>query len=473
MNGSTTPSRNFFLAAVVAFWALLWTAGLPPPHWDDLFFVGGAFQLAETGQLANPLIRLWSPVAAERYFFQPPFFQYTLAGWIKLFGISAWSLLGFQCLALVVCSLSAMLLLRKYGLSGWRVLPIFLAFAMMPQGLRHDTLGLAFLAAGLWFLSFPGTVRTFAGAFLAASSVATWPLLMVYAVPFTAAQLGAGRPPASYLSRNAARRFAACLAGAGTAFLLFLASIGFRVGEFLEDFVWHSRLRLPTWRKILPDLWLQLTNGYAEILSPPTYALFLLLTLGMVLRWKETRVKARIFFCALWTGILANLVLYPSFLHVLVDFFCWVGIVALLWEVPMSRAARKAGVAVAAAAFLLAQSYILLAWAGRQSLPAERHDTVREALRRPPPGPLAVDEIAARFIFDYRLPPGAVFWNYSRPPAKTWPASTMEKEPGEIWVLSPVKSQVTKGIPPSPRVRLFGREFGSMSASPYDVAIIE
>ncbi len=465
------PAALFF--AIPVFWTALWAAGYPPPNWDDLFFAGGAFELAGTGRLANPLIRFWNPVAANRYFFQPPFYQYALAGWLRLFGISAHSVLGFQCLVLAVCSLCAALLLRRYGFSGASIVPVLLAFSMAPQGLRHDAMGLALLAAGLWFLSFPGVLRALLGAFLLASALATWPALLAYAAPFGGVVSMAGLQPGSPRKIQIARRLVVFLAGAGAAFLLFLASIRFRLHEFLADFTWHARLRRPTLGGLLPAIKLQLTNGSAGFLYGPLYAVFLLLTIVTALRWKQTRVEARVFLCTVWVGILANLVLYASILHTLADLFCWIGVVILLWEIPVRPALRRIAVAAAIVAFAIAQSYLFIAAAGRKSVPEAEYRAAREALRNHPSGLVAADEVAARLVFDYRLPAGAFFWNYSVPPPQTWPFSIREKAPGVMWVLSPVKSGVTQGIPATEKVRFLGRVFGSISARPQEIVVIE
>lgn len=475
MTGSKAGQQAGFpyslISFIVAFWSVLWAAGFPSPNWDDLFFVGGAFELARTGRLANPLIRFWNPVAADRYFFQPPFYQYALAGWIELFGISARSLLGFQCVVLAVFSVSATFIFRRYGFRGAAAIPIVLAFAMGPQGLRHDAMGLALLALGLWSLSSPGALRTFAGAFLLASSIATWPALLAYAVPLGAASLCVALQPGPSPLARVASRLATALAGAGAAFVLFLVSIRFRLTEFLADFAWHARLRRPTGGEILPALELQLTNGKAELLYGPLYALFFFLTAVMAVRWRQTRLEARVFLCALWAGILANLVLYASILHVLADLFCWIGVVVLLNEIPVSRGVRRLSTAAAVIAFTIAQSYPLVALAGRQSVTPARYAEIRTVLQTRAVRAIAADEVAARFVFDYRLPPGAFFWNYSVPPPKTCPASVLEKAPGVTWVLSPVKSNTTKGLPAAGKVRLFGRELGSIPAKPYEVVI--
>jgi len=462
------------LVVALALWLLYWIAGFPLPNWDDLFFVGGAIELARDGHLANPLIRFWSPVAAERYFFQTPFYPYTLAGWIELFGLSARSLLAFQAVAGATCSISAALLLRRYGFSGGFVLPILVASAMAPQGLRHDLLGLTFLMSGLWLLSHLGVLRPLLGALLLACGVATWPVLLGYGTSFgLAVALAAGRRPGLSTKQHAARRLGICLAGAAGAFLLLIAFIQLRLPDFLTDFTWHARLRRSPLSHLLPELRHQLTNGLAELMFSPLYLMILVLVVLIGIHWRQVRREALVFLVALGAGTVLTVLLYASVLHLLVDLFFWIGVAVLLGEVPLSKGARRLATGGAVCAFLLAQSHLLISLASQRPAPEERYVETRQILSRRPLRRLAIDEVAARHVFDYRLPPRAFSWNYSLPPQKTWPASVSEKSPDVTWVLSSAKSREVQGLPPWGKMKLFGRELGSIPAQPRDVIVIE
>lgn len=458
-----------FFLTVGGVWVVLWTLGFPAPNWDDLFFVGGALELAEHGRLANPLIRFWNPAAAERYFFQPPFFQYALAGWIHLAGVSSASLRAFQCLAGAMGTAAVGLLLHRHGFSraAW-VVPVLWAVALSTQGLRHDALGLALLATGLLLLTGGTAVRTGAGSLLLTCSLATWPVLLAYAVPLSGALLGAAWRR-SGPHRRARLVSAACI-GALAATALFLLSIGGEIGRFLADFAWHAKLRGVSAARLPAEIWLQLTNGYAEVLYLPLYTLLLAFALVLAVRWREVRPQARALLLILGLGMTANLLLYASTMHPLLDLACWIAVVALAAELPLSRRARQAALAASLVVFLFSQAYLGVRLLGTERTPATVHAAARTAVAQG--RAVGVDEVAARFVFDYRLPSGAFFWNYSVPPPQTWPTSTAERSPSVTWILSPVKGAVTRGISPGPPVRLFGRTFRSIPARPYDVVVL-
>lgn len=457
------------LLGIAVLWALLWVVGFPPPCWDDLFFAGVGIEIFQTGHIANPWLRQWNPITAERYFIQPPFYFHALAGWLEVFDLGSWSLRAFQCLMGAIASIFAVLLLRRYRFSGAAAAPVFILLLLGVQGLRPNAMGLALFTAGLWLLSGKSARRQLAGLLLLGASVGTWITLVVYALPFGAAVAGADwlrRDPPSrgYLAKRLALTAAATLALLG----LFLAAIGFRLSEFVADFTWHTRLRQVT--RLLDELRFQVTNGHGEIFYAPLYALLLALMLACAVRWRDLRAEAKLFLAALTAGLAANLLLYARSMHYLFDLFCWIGVTVLAGELPFPRPVRRAATACVLAVFAITQTYPALRLLGTKREPESSYQAVREQVRGA--RRVAFDEVAARYVFDYRLPEGAVYWNFSAPPPGNCPNSADERDPGVTWVLSPTKSGVTRGLPPYERVRLFGREFRSMPARPFQVVVI-
>src|SRR6516165_719706 len=83
------------ICVAFAFYFFLWLMDFPKPWGDDLFFCGSALNLTNGGHFTNPFIN-WLP--GQPFFFQPPVHSYVLAAWLKVFGVSAGSLTGFQVL---------------------------------------------------------------------------------------------------------------------------------------------------------------------------------------------------------------------------------------------------------------------------------------------------------------------------------------------------------------------------------------
>ena len=315
------------------FWLALWLVGFPLPGPDDLFFLGPALELVRHGHLANPFLRLWNPVAVDHYFFQPPFHSYVLAGWLKLFGIGSRSILGFQCAAGAITSLSFCLLFRRFRFSGAWIVPVVLASMLLAGGLRHEALGLALMSTGLLLLTVATKPGRLLGLLFLGASLGSSPVLVVFAVPFGIALIAReGVEP-----QRLRGWLLACLISASLLVVLFLVCIGGDVHGFFRDFFWHARVRHQA--NALRELGHHLTNGYAAILLLPVFLLFLVVASAVAVRWRQVRPEAKSLLVALSAGLLAITFLYGSALPGYAAPFCWLGIFALLGESP-SRSAR-------------------------------------------------------------------------------------------------------------------------------------
>lgn len=107
-------ARSFWFAAL--FFGFFWLLDFPKPFIDDLFFCGTALNLAGGGGPTNPLLG-WFP--GQPFFIRPPVHSYFLAGWLKVFGVSASALTGFQA-AMYFCVAAAVIaILRKNQSPAW------------------------------------------------------------------------------------------------------------------------------------------------------------------------------------------------------------------------------------------------------------------------------------------------------------------------------------------------------------------
>ncbi len=76
----------------------LWFFALPLPHIDFNFYVDPAVQLARTGRLISPAAQHLDLTYPLGFFYLPPVYFFTLAGWLTCFGTSYRSVLGFTLL---------------------------------------------------------------------------------------------------------------------------------------------------------------------------------------------------------------------------------------------------------------------------------------------------------------------------------------------------------------------------------------
>ncbi|HEX3730511.1 MAG TPA: glycosyltransferase family 39 protein, partial [Opitutaceae bacterium] len=236
-------------AALVLLWLLAWLGGFPIPGADDAFFSGAAIHLARTGILANPWIVGWMGwipgVHFDRFYVHPPFLPWTMAAWLKVFGVSARSLTAFACAAGLAAALAMFALARRLGVGAAAA---FLAAALIScqllnRGLRPEAAGLAVLLAGQALMLGPGRLRWFLGAFLTCLAPGFHPFLAMVGM---AAILMQGLAAARREDLGRWPLLLASLAGAAiAAALVLLAAIRGEFGAFLHDFLGHSRLVTP------------------------------------------------------------------------------------------------------------------------------------------------------------------------------------------------------------------------------------
>ncbi|NJO20470.1 MAG: glycosyltransferase family 39 protein [Spirulinaceae cyanobacterium RM2_2_10] len=333
------------LVPIVWFWLVLYWFGYPSPDWDDLALIGAAMNLARGGEFVNPLLASWVEQTSDRFLIQPPFHSYILAGWLMLTGISAKSLLAFQCLCYICFSVFTALTLRAYRYPAWASFAITVAFAfwMSARGVRHDALSMAFLAAGTWCLLRDRPWRYFWGFMLFGASLLTLPLNVAYATVFGVALVGSHAWSAyqqKTLTMGYIRsRLLALVSAIALSFSLLLLCIDFRLGQLLADLSWHA-----AWRRaplgLLPTLKTLILNGYGEITYGSLYALYATLLLLLWWYWRKTSVTLKLHSLTLAITLAANLLLYVATIHQQFNFMCWLAVILLLAQLPLRRLSR-------------------------------------------------------------------------------------------------------------------------------------
>ena len=234
------------LAGTLVFFIFLWTLDFPKPMNDDMFYCGAGLNLAQGGDLANPLLAR-QEFPGHSFFIYPPVHSFVLAGWLKIFGISAASMTGFQLLLYAACAAATIIFLRRHGAPVWLewVVPLGVGAAFLGFGLRPESLAAALTMTGFVLLECRGKAAwaRFAGFFLLSLGMAAAPRT----APFGAALLLlAGynhlwRGPGEAGGKNYLRWLLGAT-GALAAFLAFLAMIHFQVVEFWRTFHFYAQL---------------------------------------------------------------------------------------------------------------------------------------------------------------------------------------------------------------------------------------
>lgn len=482
--------KNFYLTVIppiVIFWLILFSLNYPPPHIDDLFFTGAAINLAKGGDFINPWLAAWSDRVLDRFYVQPPFYSYTLAGWLSLAGISTQSLLFFQCLCYTTFSIFTALILRFYRFPRIASFCIVIAFSfwMLNMGLRQDALGMAYLAVGIWLAIQDNPLGYFLGFSLLGASVLTAPILIAYACPLGIAIL------ISHLQKNKPiskkylyKRVIAIGSAILFVFILFLLCIDFNLSLFLSDMSWHSSFRKQGLNKVIPSILWIVSIGYGEITNGSVYA-FLLFLIAL-LKFNATGLqqasdtqfvkyssKSPKILYAIAIAMAFNLLIYPSTIPGIFNFFCWVLICLTIAKVSLKPRNKATLILVGVFVFLINQSQSIIALIGKEPVPESTYRQVEQFIRENPNKPYAIDSVAARFSLNYQLPKNTIDWNFSQPASNLWPVSIEQKDPHRIWIVSPSRGSVTEGLPDYPKVKLLGREFNSIPSKPHDLTIIE
>jgi hypothetical protein len=474
---ATLKSWSFtVIFPIVIFGLILYSLGYPKPFDDDLFFIGAALNLAQDGDFVNPLLSQWSERTAERFFVQPPFHSYVLAGWLMLVGISTKSILFFQFICYTTFSIFTALILKFYRFHRFAIYAVILCFAtwILETGLRQDALGIAFLAMGIWCLTRNRFIFDFLGFSGLGASILTAPVLLAYAIPFSLALTYANFQHKKQAFSNYIKlKLIALLLAFFTILGLFLIAINFEIFHFLSDLSWHASFRRNSILEAIPAALWTWSIGYGEIIHG---SLFALLSLCLFLLWKQRKqspvVLKSIIFVIVITLVL-NIFTYASTVTGCFIFFCWLGVILILAKIALTPLMKAALLTLAAFIFIINNSFAFVTEIGQQHTPFQNYQEIHNYIQTHPQKQYIVDEVAARFIFDYRLPPNSLSWMGSTQAPALWPNSFADKPQEAIWIISTQKAWHIPELPDYPRVEIFGRRFASIARRPYDLIIVK
>jgi hypothetical protein len=471
--GSTASETAFAWSASALAWIALWAAGLPAPHVDDLFFTGTGVALAQGGGLHNPWIEPWlvQHFGSAAFHAQPPLQPQALGLWLRIWGVSTAAILGFQCLAGWLASTAALRLLRRAGcapapaIAGWLIVTVF----VLARGLRPDAWGAAFaLLAGLaWWRD--GCGAWLAGGLAAALAVAFHPFAAMAVLPTGGLALF-GRLQAKGL-RGCVPELALATGTILVVLGLLAALLDFAVADFWRAFHHHAQLRTPAPGTRLAAFWHELTLGREPLLrAPGALALAGALAAAGFAGNRRRAISA----AALAAGAAGvGLVLYAGY----TPQWLWplgAGLTLAVWSTVKPFAGRAAVTAVVTFAVCWSSLPWLVGTALARREPAGDYARLRTEYETQPATRLLVDEVAARYVFDFRLPPGSRDWLLARHLDSGLSSLLAAKPPGEIWLVDERKLELY--VPDSDvragRVRLAGRTFSSWLIHPGRVRLL-
>jgi hypothetical protein len=436
--GSIFSAVPTTLTGALIFFLLLWLWDFPKPMCDDLFYCGAGLNLAHGGDLSNPLL-LRQHFPGHLFLIYPPVHSFVLAGWLKIFGISSASMTGFQLLMYFVTAAATIAFLRSQAAVPWLkwLVPIGVAAAFLPFGLRPEPLAAALIMAGFALAEDcgPNDFFLFPGFFLMALGAATAPRTAF----FGAALMAVAGYDRWILARGTGRSFsksvAIGLAGVMAAAFLFCLMLDFRLAEFWAAFEYYSRLVAGNKLELLRVFF----TRYVGVTQWAVFPLFLWLLAYSFCAPSQALKRVGMSIAATFP-----LVMLIGGLGDGTMWFIFLGMFALtatVLKLPKSEFTRSAIPALLVAILVLANARPLVNVAGilTGNIRARPGDRRSEALamRSTAEHPVLVDEFVARYAFDYRIPAGFLYWPFSAPfPAER--AIDVAIRPEDVYLLGPL-----------------------------------
>lgn len=462
MAGSRTLTAS--LAAGLTVLTLIGVAqGRPFVTPDDHIYTAAAINLVEHGRLFNPHIPSWNAAFATAVFpFHPPMYSYVLAGWLGVFGISSASIMAFQWLAGIAAACAYGFVLHRFRVPLPIVLPAawLLLATLLDRGFRYEPLAFALLWSGLAAFDAARADRAAAGLILIGCAGITMPTAPAIASPFAVALVYLSPAEPLGLRRETRRRLAVGgLAAVCTTVLLFGVLVRFDFRGFLVPFFEHVRYvagQIDAGRSVVSMLF----RGWNPLLELPTFVLWAAcLVVGFA---RPMSRESRLVVAASTISAALYVILYPARGLAFTFAAAWLTI-----PIVLSRRRTPAIVlAAVAGVFVISQTRTIVMFAFQRTDASENHAEIRaRAAVLGSDRPILIDSFAARFIYDYRLPPAALSWefrDFARGPSAP-------KEPGAVWVVQ--KHNGFLGT--QQHVVAFGRTFRSLQQDPNEIAIIE
>jgi hypothetical protein len=424
------------------FFILLWRMDFPKPMWDDLFYNGAALNMASGGDFSNPfLARQGFP--SHYFFVYPPLHSYAVYGWLSVWGVSAASLLAFQNLMYFIIAWMMIILLRRHAapelfawLTPWGVTAVFMKTGMRPEllAVASTMLGYVILVhcRRIGFLLWLAFLLMFLGA-------ATSPRTAIFAG--TLALAGGWQWMKSTPAKSSRWLQCGTVAGLalGATILIFLVLIGFRFSEFMQTFRLHAT------RIVADGPWGAFLYFIEFFLGIKWVPLLLLtfLVLCFACRYPAedpTRLcywLAAAFLLEALTGALgAGSSWYVIFILLLLA-------TALVKKIPRDRALGLQFIIVSLVLF--ANSSRIIEVFGIMSgkidtrPPANRAEVL--AVQSTKEHPVLVDPHVSRYVFDYKIPPGFIDFDFAAP-FPGFAATTTKLREGDVFLLGPSAVQI-------------------------------
>jgi len=401
-----------------------------------LYYVGAALHMADGGDFSNPLIARQAYPGLHHYFGHPPLYSYVLAGWLKIFGVSASALRGFQLLMYLLVSWFTLEVFRKLALPSWLnwLVPFVVACSFMNIGLRFEPMSVALTMGGFALVlqrrsGLPWFFLAFLLMLLGGSTASRITFFSGALCIFSLVELQRSGIPLLKLSVVAALAVL-------VAFAIFLVMIQFHFGEFMQSYLVATHGRSGGSR------WLGLKHYLFNIQGVTWLPVHVLWLLALPVLWRfRTSPAARlgitlvipvvvlVGMAALNDGAIWYITLTVMLATALV-FQNRTGKLLGSWLLPI---ALSCAIIITNFRYGLTLAAIVLDKVS--STPVENSDAFR-AFRPQSGQTVLIDYQTACYLFDYRIPSGFLSWEFSSPFPGSLALET-PPHPGDLYLIGP------------------------------------
>ena len=435
-------SSKYFIILLIFVVILIVTLirkGYPAPYNDDLAQVGAALSLSRGDGYANPYVREWMAVFPTKMpFYYPPGMTYLLAGWLSVFGTSVQSMLSYQWLFILSGAASIMFYLRRWcnqslPLSLVGGLAFLLAFQL--EGFRNEVPAytLAFIGISLCFQK--NRIIKYTGYLFLAFAGVIYPVVPLVVAPAYLAVYLSLNSPWPWHSIHRIKPLLAeipyAIAGAATAFILFLWMIGGELDEFLRVIRIHKDMAIPRgFMDNIMSFWAIITAFNQKIIRLPLViasGLAVVLSIISSIRSKNTSfvLPLSLTVCCL-LSILTNPMRAKTFVPILEIIVVMIVSASFL---------RRRNILPAFAGLLfvcLINSKVLLELIIQSPIDQENISKIKADLEHTDyeKTRVLIDPWTARYVYSYNIPPTVI-------DLLTWGAAQKHLRPGLSRYISP------------------------------------
>jgi hypothetical protein len=445
MATETTPKPRIPRAifGALALFIVLWLLDFPKPMVDDLFYTGAGVNLAQGGDLSNPLLaRQGFP--SHFFFVYPPLHSYLLGSWLKIFGINALSMTAFPMFMYFIAAASAIAILRRHNAPTWLewLAPLGVSSSLLALGLRSEPVSIALTMAGfaLFECGRKGPLSLLPSFLLMVLGASAAPRTMLFSVALILLAINRLFVLPAAQRATPLRTWTAVAAGALLALFIFFVQIHFLPGEFWQSFHEHAER---VGGRITNAIVCYLNEN--PFLTNPQFPLVLLLAGMMFFTWQRERSDMKRIALVL-VGALPFVMLSGG----LGQGTLWYIILALLFYTAavvknQPGLERKLKIVVVLAfCYANVETFATIWGMLTAKIKSDRGPQMGMAsdIRPTPEHPVLVDSSVARYIFDYQIPAGMLDIQFAAPFPKSHIVGQMR--PGDIYLIGPHNVEVLK-----------------------------